>query len=209
VEGSLREIQYAYDVLKVDGIGLFTNTGAKWLGDPTYAPIFNELNRRGAVIFLHPVVADCCGNLAVGVPPDMVEVDFDTTRAVASLLDNGILSSCPSIRFIINHSGAAVPTLAGRIKDRVPKKDAEKLVPRGALYELQKLYYEVAHATYPWPMAALMKFVPPTQILFGTDFPIEPYETTLNPLSELALSEETLEQIYRGTAEHLFPRLKA
>jgi 6-methylsalicylate decarboxylase len=204
---SLHEIEYAFDTLKADGIGLFTNTGDKWPGDPAFEPVFQELNRRNAAVFFHPVVGSCCRNLIPGVADTVLEFDFDTTRAVTSLLANGTLSRFPNVRFIINHSGADVPVMAGRIKDRIA--DHAERYPQGVLYELQKLHYEVAHATYPWPLAALTKFVPTSQILFGSDYPFEAIGTTVDPLPTSGLSRNVLRAINRGNAERLFPRLKS
>ena len=206
-QSSLREIEYAFDTLKADGIGLFTNTGDKWPGDPAFESVFQELNRRNAVVFFHPVVGNCCRNLMPGVADTVLEFDFDTTRAVTSLLANGTLSRFPNIRFIINHSGADVPVMAGRIRDRIA--DHPDRYPHGVLYELQKLHYEVAHATYPWPLAALTKFVPASQILFGSDYPFEAIATTVAPLPASGLSRKVLHAIDRGNAERLFQRLKS
>jgi predicted TIM-barrel fold metal-dependent hydrolase len=206
-EGSLKEIEYAYDTLKVDGVGLFSNTGTKWPGDPAFEPVFAELNRRKAVVFLHPQVANCCHTLIPGVGEGVLEYDFDTTRAIVSLLASGTLSKYPEVRYIVNHSGANVPVMAGRIQDRLSKEVMAK-IPKGVLYELQKLYYEVAHATYPWPMAALTRFVPTSQILFGSDYPFEVVETTVEHLPDAGLSPAVLRAINRTNAEVLFPRLK-
>jgi predicted TIM-barrel fold metal-dependent hydrolase len=205
-QGSLMEMEYAFETLKADGVGLFTNTGDKWPGDPAFESVFQELNRRKAVVFFHPVVGKCCRNLIPGIADTVLEFDFDTTRAVTSLLANGTLSRFPDIRFIINHSGAAVPVLAGRIKDRIA--DHAERYPKGVLFELQKLHYEVAHATYPWPLAALTNFVPTTQILFGSDYPFEAIKTTVDPLSTSGLSHSVMRAIDRTNAERLFPRFK-
>jgi hypothetical protein len=134
-DGSLKEIEYAFDTLKADGIGLFTNSGDKWPGDPAFQPVFAELNRRKAVVFFHPLVPNCWRNLVPGIGD----------RAITSLLVGGTRTKFPDIRFIVNHSGAAVPVLSGLIKDRIP--GGPERFPKGVLYELQKLYYEVAHAT--------------------------------------------------------------
>jgi predicted TIM-barrel fold metal-dependent hydrolase len=98
--------------------------------------------------------------------------------------------------------------LAGRIQDRVPR-DRPDLYPTGALDQLKKLYYEIAHATFPWAIAALMKFTSTSQILFGTDYPQEPIESTTKQIPGLGLSAEILHAIDRGNAERLFPRFKA
>src|SRR5579864_6699390 len=204
--GALKEIEYAYDALKADGIGLYTNVGDKYLGDPAFVPIFDELNRRKAIILIHPVPPRCCHNLVEGMSDFATELDFDTTRTVTSLLASGTLSRCRDIRFILAHSGGTLPVLAGRIKDRYPRdKKYMDRVPDGVMAELQRLYFEVAHAAFPMPLAALSKFVPPAQILFGTDFPAEPIESTVNELPKTQLSAETRHAIDRGNAERLFP----
>ncbi len=114
---ALKEIEYAFDTLKADGAGLMSSIGDKYPGDPPFLPVFQELNRRKAVLFMHPFVPKCCRTLIIG-GEGSVERDFDTTRAVTNLLNTGTLSALPDIRYIINHSGAPVPVLAGRIKDR-------------------------------------------------------------------------------------------
>ena len=207
-DATLKEIQYAYDVLKADGVCMISSYGDKWPGDPAYLPAYEELNRRKAVVFIHPTTPNCCRTLIPGVAQYMVEFDFDLTRGVVSLLVNGVFSRFPDIRFIIAHSGGTLPVLAGRINDRFPKDHADR-VPNGVPYELKRLYYEVAHATYGPPLAAVMKFVPTSQMLFGTDFPLEPMESTTEPLAQSGLSAKDLQAIDRGTAERLFPRLKA
>jgi len=221
VEGTIQEINYALDTLKADGFQITSNNGEQWPGDPDLLPIFEEFNRRKAVVFIHPFVNKCCHNLVKGINDAVIEYDFDTTRAITSLLFNGTLSRCPDVRIIVNHSGAAVPVLAGRIKDRVPgaattlfsaapsnHDGKNEKIPNGVFYELRKLYYECAHAAYPMPVAAVTKLVPNSQLLFGTDYPAEPMESTLDNLPNNGLSREVLQGIDRGNAERLFPRLK-
>jgi predicted TIM-barrel fold metal-dependent hydrolase len=219
VDATLKEIEYAFDTLKCDGVSLFTNTGDKWWGDPMFLPMFDELNRRKSAIFFHPTVANCCHNLA-GVGDGVVEFDFDTTRTVVSLLFNGVLARCQDIKWIINHSGAAIPTLAGRIKDRVPNAGSTKdgkfnpaagtsdKVPKGAFYELKRLYFECAHASYAMPIAALRAFAPSTQFLFGTDYPIEPTESTVQQFPIIKLPSDVQHALDRGNAERLWPKFK-
>src|SRR5580693_8319373 len=112
-EGSLREIAYALDVLKADGIGLFTSYGEKYLGDAAFVPVFEELSRRKAVVYTHPVSPACCSNMIAGVQDGTVEYASDTTRTIASLIfgDGGTAFRCPDIRFIWSHSGGTLPFL--------------------------------------------------------------------------------------------------
>jgi predicted TIM-barrel fold metal-dependent hydrolase len=210
LEGCLKEIEYAYDTLKCDGIGIYTNdNGNRWPGDSYYEPMYQELNRRKAIVFIHPLAPKCCTNLNDGVPFNMNEFDFDVTRCVTSLLANGVLHRYPDVRFIVPHSGGTLPVLAGRIKNRFPNdaKHAE-YIPNGVWPELQKLHYECAHGTYPMQLAALTKFVPTSQLLFGTDFSPEPIETTVNELPTSGFSQDVLQAMERGNAEKLLPRFK-
>ena len=104
-EGSLREIAYALDVLKADGIGLITSYGEKYLGDEAFVPVFEELNRRSAMVYTHPVNPACCSHLADGVGPSSIEFATDTTRTIASLIFGkaGTAFRCPDVRFIWSH----------------------------------------------------------------------------------------------------------
>lgn len=209
VEGSLREIAYAFDVLKADGIGLVSNYDDKWPGDPSFAPVFDELNRRKAVVFIHPTAPSCCSHLMPGIAASTVEFLFDTSRAILSLLVNGTLSRFPDIRFIFCHAGGTMPMLAARTNAFVERhKDVAERVPDGVAVELRKLYYDVANSVNPSSMAALMKLVPTSQLLFGSDFPYVPPAVTANQLDHFGLSASELEAINRENAAHLFPRLR-
>ena len=211
LDGSLKEIEYGLDKLKADGIGIYTNDNrGRWPGDPYFEPMWQELNRRKTIVYMHPLAPPCCTNLNDGVPTAMNEFDFDTTRAATSLLAGGVLHKYPEVRFIIAHSGGTMPVLAGRIKDRYPS-DAKHMeyIPNGVYAELQKFYFDIAHASYPMPLAALLKFAPTSHILFGTDFSPEPIESTVDQLPTSGLSSALMRAIERENAEKLFPRFKA
>ncbi|HEV2522053.1 MAG TPA: amidohydrolase family protein [Candidatus Acidoferrales bacterium] len=206
-DGSLKETVYALDTLKADGIALWTSFMDKWLGDPSFDPVYEELNRRSAVVFVHPARASCCRNLPG--QSGIIEYDIDTARAIDSLLWNGTTSKFPNIRFIFSHSGGAFPVLAARIVDDYPKNRADK-VPNGVDHEIKKLYFDTAHAGWAPALDSLKDIVPVSQILYGSDAPIRNYELTDNGLVEYAgFSENDWKQINRGNAERLFPRLKA
>ena len=204
-DGSLKEIAYSLDTLKADGIALWTSYMDKWLGDPSFFPVYEELNRRSAVVFVHPARATCCRNLPG--QSGIIEYDIDTARSIDSLLWNGTTSKFPNIRFIFSHSGGAFPVLAARIVDDYPKNRADK-IPNGVQYEIKKLYFDTAHAGWAPALDSLKDIVPVTQILYGSDAPIRIYELTDNGLVEYAgFSENDWKAINRGNAERLFPRL--
>ena len=210
IDATLKEIEYALDTLKADGINLQTNYGDKWLGDPLYQPVLAELNRRKATIFVHPLVASCCGRLSVGTFPAVIEVPHDTTRTVVSLLLHGRFLQYRDINWIFSHGGGTIPFLAGRIeafydqKARAPNGFA----PDGIEAEFRRLYYDTANATHPAAMAALTKLVATSQITYGTDYPYFPLDQIAN-LQKLNLSPADLGAIASGNAARLLPRLSA
>ncbi len=210
IDGVMKEIEYGLDTLKADAIGIYTNDNQnRWPGDPYFDPMWQELNRRGAIVYIHPLAPPCCTNLNDSVSYTMNEFDFDITRACTSLLANGVLHKYTNLKIIIPHSGGTMPMIAGRIKDRYPRDPKhDEYVPNGVIAELQKFYIDVAHATFPYPIAALMKFASPDHILFGTDYPYEAIESTVNELPNLGLSAKVMAAIERENAESLFRRLK-
>jgi 6-methylsalicylate decarboxylase len=208
-EGSLGEIEYALDLLKADGIGLLTSYGDKWPGDPSYAPVFEELNRRKAVVYFHPTVPGCCTSLIPGMPPSVTEFLFDTTRAITSLLVNGTFARLPDIRFIFSHAGGTMPVLASRIAAFFARhKELAEKVPNGVAYELKKLYYDIANSVNPSSMAALTNLAAQSQMLFGSDYPYIPIGVTASGLDRFGLSAAGLQGINRDNATRLFARLK-
>ena len=209
-EGSLQEIAYALEVLKADGIGLMTSYGDKWPGDSAYAPVFDELNRRKAVVYVHPTGPNCCRDLIPNVPYVFTELPHDTTRAITSLLFSGSFARLRDIRFIFSHAGGTVPMLADRISQYSAQiKELADKVPNGVEYELKRLYYEIASSANPPAMAALMKLVSTSQILFGSDYPYVALAVTADGMTHLGLSLAELQGIGRENATALFPRWKA
>jgi predicted TIM-barrel fold metal-dependent hydrolase len=207
-EGSLREIEYALDVLKADGIGLFTSYRDKYPGDPAFAPVFDELNRRKAVVYTHPITPDCCKGLVPGVPASTIEYATDTTRAIASLVFGGTTLRCPDIRFIFSHSGGTVPFLTARF-ERLDAERKEGRLPNGPTAELQKLYYEVAQGTTAGQLAALTRLASLSHVLFGTDFPFRPGAEAVAGLTAYDFTAADRAAIERGNALALLPRLRA
>jgi predicted TIM-barrel fold metal-dependent hydrolase len=209
VDVTLKEIEYAFDTLKTDGINLQSNYGDKWLGDPMYQPVLAELNNRKAVVYVHPLVAACCGRLSIPTFPAAIEVPHDTTRTVTSLLLTGSFKRYPDIKWIFSHAGGTIPMMAGRIAafyDQNPK--TKEFAPDGVAAELAKLHYDTANATSVPAMAALLKLVPVSQVTYGTDYPYFPLNQNKD-LQKLGLSAADVTAIENGNATRLIPRLKA
>jgi len=209
VEASLAELEYALDTLKAEGIGLMTSYGAKWLGDGSFAPVWAELNRRKALIYTHPHSPDCCGNLNVGLPPQDIEWATDTTRTIASLLFSGTAARYPDLRWIFSHGGGTTPFLLSRfLYEEKTMKQAREQMPHGLLYELKKFYYDVAQANHPGALDALLRLVPVSQVMFGTDYPFRAGAEVIDGLRAHRFAPQELRAIERNNAVRLMPGLR-
>ncbi|HEY0747907.1 MAG TPA: amidohydrolase family protein [Steroidobacteraceae bacterium] len=215
IDGSLREIEYALDQLKAPGIGMMTSYGSRWQGNPAFAPVLEELNRRKAVVFCHPLPAACCRALmpdVISKEPLLLEFPYDTGRAVVSLLIGGSFSTYHDIRWIFCHCGDVVPALSGRIRNLIadmPADEVAKFAPRGMDYELRRQYYDTADAAYGPSMAAIQSYIPASQIMFGTDYPYVSMESNLKELRERRLSSALMRGIERDNVLRLMPQLSS
>ena len=168
-DGALEEIAYALDVLRLDGIGLFSSVTDRYLGDPLFDPVFDELNRRNAVVFIHPTHCEAAEHTGLRAPPFVVEYVFDTTRAIVNLIYSGTLKRCPNIRVIVAHGGGTVPFLAQRIAMMEGHRGARNVTD--VLPTLQSLYYEIASTTSAFALRSLQELADPRHILWGSDLP--------------------------------------
>ena len=170
-DGSLKEIEHAFDTLKADGIGLLTSYNGKYLGDASFAPVYAELNRRKAVIYVHPLAPNCCGDVVPGIPPGSIEYATDSTRTIAHLVFSGTSQKYPDIRWIFSHSGGTLPFLTARFIQQ-QKVQKHPHLPNGPMPEFQKLYYELAQGNTKAQLPALFEMVKVSQVLYGTDYPL-------------------------------------
>ena len=166
---NINRISYALDVLRLDGVGLFSSIIDRYLGDPSFDPVFDELNRRRAVVFIHPTHCEAPEHTQLHAPPFVVEYVFDTTRAIVNLVFTGTLKRCPNIRFIVAHGGGTVPFLAQRIGMMEGHRGAKNVT--GVLPALRTLYYEIASTTSTFALRSLQELADPAHILWGSDLP--------------------------------------
>jgi predicted TIM-barrel fold metal-dependent hydrolase len=203
IEGGLIEIAYALDVLKADGIALMSSYDGRWLGDPAFRPIFSELDRRKAVVFVHPAALPE-DMTPPGIKSHVLEGPFDTTRTIFSLLRNGVLSTCPDIRFIFAHGGGAAPYLAGRVATL--SSGSGDMKPDRIRDLLGRVYFDTALAINEPALAALTAFCPRSRILLGIDSPILSPEAEMKAWSEIGLSADLRAIIERSNAAALLGR---
>ena len=208
VAGSLAEIEHAFDVLHADGVGIATNFGDKWPGDPEFAPIFDELDRRKALVYVHPTAPWCCEGL-LGINSSMIEYPQDTCRAILSLLFSGTFVRCRNIRFVFCHAGGVLPVLTGRIEWGTSRMaDFAKVAPDSYRAEVERLHFDTATAANPIALGALRAVVPVTQIMLGSDFPYGRLAANIEGLHGCGLSDAELSAIEGDNAARLVPRFR-
>lgn len=209
-EGCLKEIEYALDTLKADGIYLWTSYGGKLLGDPDFFPILAELNRRKVVVYTHPATPACCAKIMPYISINAIEGPVDTTRTMISLIFQGGAARYPDIRWIFSHSGGVTPFLLSRFQRHMAEaKDAREKAPNGLMHELRKFYYDTAQGNHEGALKALLAIIPASQVLYGTDFPFRPGAEENDGLAKHGFSAADRSAIERDNALRLFPQLKS
>ena len=211
VEASLREIEYSFGTLKAEGVGLLTSYGNRWHGDPEFAPVFQELNRRKAVVYTHASAPPCCQNLQPNINETTIEYNTDTSRTIISLIDSGRATQCPDIRFIFSHAGGTMPSLAGRYLGAAASAEslARAAQPNSKLHHLRRFYYDTAGSANPVQMVSLKMIVPVSQIVFGTDFPFGQSAAIAQGLQKCGFTAEELRGIDRENAVRMLPKYGA
>src|SRR5579883_152042 len=162
IDESLKEIAYAFDTLKVDGIGCMTSYGDKWLGYAEFEPVWEELNRRKATVYTHPTGANCCVNLVRGIDEAYIEYGTDTVRSIFSVIFSGTAQKYKDINWIWSHGGGALTAFAERFLvqavSRPPYKD--KFTREIVDGEIRRFYYDTAQIANPVTLSALVQLVP-------------------------------------------------
>lgn len=207
IAASLNEVRYALDDLKAEGIGLHTNYQDRYLGDPHFAPLFEELNRRKAVVHVHPTICKCMTGVQPDIPPALIEFPHDTTRTITSLLYNGVFQRNPDVRFIFSHAGGTIPFMINKIGAN--SAFVSRLGVSGWRPIIQNLYYDTALSGNPQSMGALLSLIDASHVLLGTDYPFvseSRARSEMEGLRVLSLADRDLGRIHRGNALALFPR---
>lgn len=202
VDGALAETAYAFDTLHADGICLHAHAKGIYLGDSKFDPLMDELNRRKAVIFVHP--SELVGAGVPGIPAYVADFLLDSVRAAVNLSAKGVMDRCPDIKMILSHAGGFLPYVAERLAitalSKMSLEDGIKL--------LRRFYLDTALASTNFSMPSLLAFADPSHITYGTDFPYGTAAMGKAFTSKLdAYQDADHHAINRGNAELLFPRL--
>ena len=212
IDAAITEAARALDELNLDGITLLTSIDDKYIGHPDFEPLYAELNRRKAVVFIHPCYPP--GTEADGwdIPRMLIDYPFETTRVAVNLILQGVVQRYPDIRFILSHSGGTLPFLAHRISIFDHDMPFRENYPEGAMTYFRKFWFDTALSGHAVPLAGLTGIADTSRILFGTDYP---YISTDKVTAEShgfdswdGFTDAERAAVNRGNAEVLFPRLK-
>jgi 6-methylsalicylate decarboxylase len=208
VKDSIEEIHYACDILNADGFTLPTNTQGIYLGNPSLDPIFEELNKKSAVVVLHPNKPSAVPeNVVTGLAIPMMEYFFDTTRTVLNMIFNGITKRFPELKIIIPHAGAVLPIIADRIAPVVLHDPAFQVDIND---ELKKFYYDLGGVRLPRQITRILQLVDTDRLFYGSDYPYTPEfmcQKNADMLDQTdVITQEQREAIYFGNASALFAR---
>ncbi|MBI2713384.1 MAG: amidohydrolase [Rhizobiales bacterium] len=210
VDESLKEIEYAFDTLKVDGVGCMTSYGDMWLGYAEFEPVWAELNRRKATVYTHPTRANCCVNVVRGIDDAFIEFGTDTARAIFTVVYGGVAEKYPDINWIWSHGGGALTALAERFLKRAVLMAPHKgnFTTERVNIQLRRFYYDTALVLNEITLAAMVKLMPISRIVYGTDFP---YSSSVDYTKGLPtfFQGDDLKAIERENALRLVPRLKS
>lgn len=212
VDGALRALEYGLDVLKLDGVVLFSNARGIYLGDERFRPLFEELERRSAVVFVHPTASPDAAARSLGLPDSLIDFTADTTRAVAQLHYGNTFARTPNVKYVFSHAGGTIPYLATRFS----VVDEMNVIPgaeeRGTAADtLRRLYWDTALSWHPANLHMLRSVVGMSQVLFGSDYPYLRRDLAVACRHEVEASPELAREerglVLAGNAVKLFPRL--
>ena len=213
VDAALAEIAYAFDALKLDGTVLMSNYEGRYLGNPDFAPVLDELNRRGATLFVHPTEGPSNAILVQGYPAPAFEYPADTTRMIVSLIDSDTVARCPNLNIVASHGGGMVPFIKPRLGVLLPWKWRGDPAEGKARVDhaIDSLIYDLAIVSYPASLAAIKDTHDPARLVVGYDLPFWPPEQIPPAVDNLAafhgFSDGEREMMRSGNALRLFPRL--
>jgi 6-methylsalicylate decarboxylase len=212
VDASLEHLAYAFDVLDLDGVSLMTNAGGSYLGDGRFDPLFAELQRRGAVVFVHPTASPDPIAHSLGLPDALLDYPADTSRAIAKLHYSNTFARTPDVKYVFSHAGGTVPFLASRFAI----VDAMDVIPgaeeRGPFVDaITRLYWDTASA-FGDPVLHLLRSVTGLHnVVFGTDYPYPHDDISIGGLRALERTAELADSergaVLGDTASRLIRRL--
>jgi predicted TIM-barrel fold metal-dependent hydrolase len=213
IDDAIEEAIYALDVLRLDGLVLFTNSQGIYLGDQRLKPLFKELQNRKATVFIHPNASPDPVAHALGLTDNIIDFPGDTTRAIAQLHYGGTFAETPDIKYVFSHAGGTAPYLAGRfgIVDEM-RVMGDSSTTGTTADSFRRLYWDTALAWSEPVLNTLRHIAGMDKVVFGTDFPYIRKDLAIKGKQRIGvnpdLSADEKKQVFAGNALQLFPRLK-
>ncbi|CAE6843276.1 hypothetical protein R69746_07020 [Paraburkholderia aspalathi] len=215
IDGCLKEMEYALDVLKLDGVATSTSINDVYLGEDMYDPWFEEMNRRGVTLFIHPTILSSFPDTSLGLYPSVFEFMFDTTRMLANMVITGKKKRFSRMNMITTHAGGVMPFLVERFQARVTTygtgKGREKIPEEEVRQVLASFYYDLTSSTSNTQLFGLMELVPISQLLMGLDMPFAPDRSIGKAIDRVSnysrFTDADLDMIAHGNAARLYPQL--
>lgn len=213
LDAVLTEVAYSLDVLGADGVTLYTRYGPDnhYLGHADFRPLWDELDRRGAVVFVHPTHTVDTNLVNSALPQPMIDYPHETTRTAVDLIVSGTMKKHPNVKVILSHAGGSLPYLATRAAHLTYDTKLSSKSPEEFIDEARSFYFDLALSGNPLTLDLLLKFAKPGHVLYGSDFPYAPtatINTHVKMLDEYEMDQELSYSVARGAAEGLFPRFK-
>ncbi|MCS7480449.1 amidohydrolase family protein [Umezawaea endophytica] len=210
VDGALEELARALDELGSDGVAIETNTHGVYLGDARYAPLWTELNRRKAVVFVHPTSPPHAEEISLGRPRPMLEFLFDSARAASDLVFTGVLVSHPDIQWIFTHGAGVLPLVAERMQMMSAVLGSGTTAP-SVPEQLSRLWFDMAGTPFPHQVPALDRAFGTERLLYGTDYCWTPPPGVDRQLASIDQAPQpggtTWRELTTRNSARLFPRL--
>lgn len=209
VDRALEEVRHAFDELRCDGVILLANVDGVYLGDPRFDELMAELDRREAVVFVHPNALPATPPVP-GVPVFVADFLLDTTRAALNLIRHGVLRRYPRLKVILAHGGGFLPYASHRIASLTPFVEDEAVRRADFLEACATFYYDTALTAGPHSLPSLLAFAGEGRLLYGSDWPYareDNSEYFTAQLDAYPLDDAQRASVERGAAERLIPRL--
>jgi predicted TIM-barrel fold metal-dependent hydrolase len=211
IDAALREVEHALDVLKFEGLGLYTNYGGLYPGDSRLDPLFEELDRRKAVTYVHPVAPPGFDRTRFGFPAPTLEFPFDTTRMITNLVSCGTMRRFPDFKMIVSHGGGTLPFLVPRIARHAARFARVPATPDEILADFKTFYFDTTAVAHPHAIDALLAIAPKDRLLYGSDHPFMLQSAVSQGVDFLAKTAKYDDAMRRAVgyenAQRLFPRL--
>lgn len=219
-DNAIEELAYSLGSLGLDGVALITNYKGVYLGDERFEPVFEDLNRRKAVVFIHPTEPGPQFDPELDLPAALIEAPFDTTRAITNMMFHGVLDRYPDITYIVAHGGGTIPFLAWRLAGIEYAQKNKKMAKVSGLYDyllkgrpekglrrLKRMYFDTALVSGSYALNALRDFAGPEHIVYGSDLCIARLApiVTKNLKRDGDFSDDQYNAISYGNSLKLFP----